>query len=649
MERKVYLKLMALDAARALWLEKLDAAARTPLGHERVPLRAARGRTLAESAVARLSSPAFHGAAMDGIAVRAEDTFGASEQRPRTLRLGENAFWINTGQPLPQQANAVIMIEHTVASPDGKEARIEKAAFPWQHVRKMGEDMVSTEVLLPPGTLVGPYELGAMAAAGVLPPVVFKRPKVRIIPSGSELVSLEEADPEQLRSGAKLPEFNSFILSALVEDAGGEAEVADIVPDAPDAISQALLEAVESDADLVVINAGSSAGSHDYTAEIIAAQGELWVHGVSVMPGKPTALGLVRGKPVMGTPGYPVSAIIAFEELGQPLLALWQKRRMPERALDAATPYQAIPSRPGMEERVRVKLGRVDERLFAVTLPRGSGTVTSLSRADGIISIPANTEGLSAEREAPVTLIRSRAHIEGALLAIGSHDNALDLLDSFLRRAHPRYSLTSAHVGSLGGIMALKNRRCHLAGCHLLDAASGAYNRAAIAEHLRGIPVMLLRLADREQGLIVPPGNPMGLAGLADLAREDVRFINRQRGSGTRVLLDWHLGRLGIDPDAVKGYEDEEYTHMNVAAAVLSGRVATGLGVRAAANALGLDFLPVGVEEYDLVIPTRYWEDARMQALLDVVRSPEYIRSMEALGGYGTAKTGEVVWEFPGE
>ena len=654
MKRAIYLRLTELEEARTIWLGALAEPGQSPLAVEEVPLREARGRTLAEPAAARLSSPAFHGAAMDGIAVRADKTFGASEHRPKTLHVGRDAFRINTGHPLPEGCNAVIMVENVITDPrmpaseTGSTVQIEAAAFPWQHVRKLGEDMVATEILLPPGTVVGPYELGALAAAGVLRPRVFKRPKVAVIPSGSELVPLEEATPELLASGAKLPEFNSLVLDAMVRDAGGECVIMPIVPDDPDSIRTALKEAVASDADLVVINAGSSAGSHDYTADIIHGLGELWVHGVNIMPGKPTALGRINGKPVLGVPGYPVSAIIAFEEFGQSLLALWQGRRMPERPSAPAEPFQALPSRPGMEERVRVKLGEVDGTLIAVPLPRGAGTVTSLSRADGIISIPPDSEGIPAGQATPATLIRSREQIRGALLAIGSHDNTLDLLDSFLRKKHPRYSLTSAHVGSMGGLTALKEGRCHLAGSHLLDEDSGVYNQAAVAAHLAGIPVTLMRLVDREQGLIVPPGNPLNITSIDDLARDGVTFVNRQRGSGTRVLLDYEMKKRGIAPDRIAGYENEEYTHMNVAVAVLSGRAGAGLGVRAAANALGLDFIPVGVEEYDLVIPTRYQDEPRMQALFDVVRSDAFKAAVFAMGGYGVDRTGEIVWTFGG-
>ena len=680
MKRNTYLTLLPPDEARNLWFSRLDAHAHG-LAEETVPLTQALHRVLSRPVAARRSSPAFHGAAMDGIAVNAEDTFAASPRNPLRLELGKAAHWINTGHPLPDGCNAVIMVENvnTETVGDVQWAVIEKAAFPWQHVRKMGEDMVATEIILPPGVCIGPYDLGALAAGGVLEVPVFARPRVAIVPSGSEIVPLGEAREEDLRAGRVLPEFNSLIFSAMITEAGGHPVTLPVVPDDPKAIAAAVMAAlgapntvdtvetaesgtgpeIESGsgagtdagtgagADLVILNAGSSAGSHDYTAHVLESLGEVLVHGVSVMPGKPTILAVVRGKPVIGVPGYPVSAGIAMEEFVLPLLALWQKRVATDREKTTAIPCNPLPSRPGMEERLRVKLGRVDGTIVAVPLPRGAGTITSLSRADGIIRIPRDSEGCDAGEPVTVDLLRPQAALDNALLAIGSHDNTLDLLDSLLRKTHPRYRLTSAHVGSLGGLMALGRGQCHLAGSHLLDAASGVYNRKAIEENLVE-PVVLLRLVDREQGILTAPGNPLGISGIEDLARQGLRFVNRQRGSGTRVLLDYRLACLGIAPTRITGYRDEEYTHMNVAAAVLSGRADAGLAVRSAANALGLPFVPVGVEEYDLVIPRRFYEAAPMQALLDVIRSADFKQEVTALGGYGTEKTGQIIWEYPG-
>ena len=652
MKRNTYLTLLSPEQARANWYACLDASA-FALGEERVPLAQALRRVLSRPVAALRSSPAFHGAAMDGIAVQAEDTFTASARTPLRLKIGEQAYWINTGHPLPVGCNAVVMMENVntetaqAAHGEAQWAVIEKAAFPWQHVRKMGEDMVATEIILPPGTCIGPYDLGALAAGGALEVPVFRRPRVSIIPSGSEIVPLADARDEDLRAGRVLPEFNSLIFSAMIAEAGGEASTLPVVPDDPEAIRAAIASAITT-ADMVILNAGSSAGSHDFTAHVLEGMGTVVTHGISVMPGKPTVLAVVDGKPVVGVPGYPVSAGISMEEFVLPLLALWQKRCVSERQKITAVPCNPLPSRPGMEERLRVKLGCVGDTVVAVPLPRGAGTITSLSRADGIIRIPRDSEGCNAGEPVTVELLRPATALAGALLAIGSHDNTLDLLDSMLRKAHPQYRLTSAHVGSLGGLMALKHGQCHLAGSHLLDPASGVYNRKAIEDNLDE-PMVLLRLVDREQGILTAPGNPLEIKTIEDLARPGVRFINRQRGSGTRVLLDYRLSCLDIAPARINGYRDEEYTHMNVAAAVLSGRVDAGLAVRAAANALGLPFMPIGVEEYDLVIPRRFFDTDAVQALLDVIRGEAFRRTVEGMGGYGTKKTGQIIWEYAGK
>ncbi len=638
MKRHIYLKMTSVAAARELFLSRFDLD--TFLPPEEIPTIQALGRVTAAPVLARLSSPHYHAAAMDGYAVAAAATFGATQDRPMVLSLGTEAFPVNTGNPLPAGTNAVIMVEN-VQPVDEVHIQIEASVYPWQNVRKVGEDLVAQEMVLPEKTEVTPYALGALLAAGVTRLLVRRRPRVSLIPSGDELIAAADLEAGPLPPG-RLIEFNSVVLAALVEQLGAMPVSHPIVPDQRPAIKAALLSALAEN-DMVIINAGSSAGSEDHTATVIAELGEVLVHGVAMMPGKPTILGVVQGKPVMGNPGYPVSAVLSFEEFAAPLLAGLLGRRPPRRPLVMAQVAQNIPSKAGLEEFVRVTLGRVAGNLMATPLPRGAGTITSLMRADGLIRIPAHSEGIAAGREVATELLLAPEELEETLVVIGSHDNTLDVLATLLRRHHPGLRLSSAHVGSTGGLLAIKNQRAHLAGSHLFDPATSTYNIPYIERLLPDVPLKLVNLVHRQQGLMVLPGNPKNIQGFQDLTRPDVRFTNRQRGSGTRILLDYHLARLNLSPETIQGYDQEEYTHMAVAVNVLSGAADAGLGIMAAAKALGLDFIPVVEERYDLVVPETTWEDERFQKVLEIIRSEEFQTTVQALGGYDTRETGEVL------
>jgi putative molybdopterin biosynthesis protein len=422
----------------------------------------------------------------------------------------------------------------------------------------------------------------------------------------------------------------------------------DIVPDDYARLRETVQRAAD-EADAVVISAGSSAGSEDYTANVVEELGELLVHGVTIMPGKPTVLGRINGKPgimkpVMGNPGYPVSAVISFEQFVYPLVCRMLGVRPEGRPTLTVTPSRKLPSKLGLEEFLRVKLGRVGEKTVATPLPRGAGSISTLTRADAILRIPAESEGVHEGEQVQAELLRPVGDILNTIVCIGSHDLTLDVLANELRRADHHLSLSSANVGSLGGLLALGKGSAHLAGCHLFDPESGDYNTAYIKRYLPGLPLKLVNLVFREQGLVVARGNPKKIAGISDLVRPDVTFINRQAGSGTRILLDYELSRLGLDAGQVRGYEHEEFTHMAVAVDVLSGRADVGVAIYAAAKALGLDFIPVTTERYDLAVPERYFQEPRMQLLLEVIRSEGFQAKVRALGGYRLERTGEVVW-----
>jgi putative molybdopterin biosynthesis protein len=640
MKRKIYFQMKSLEEARELFFNCLDYPAL--LGDEEIPTMEAQGRVLAGPVFARFSSPNFHAAAMDGIAVWAEDTFGASIERPKRLTVGQEAFWINTGHPLPPRTNAVIMVEN-LNPLDEERLEIQASAYPWQNVRRLGEDMVATELLLPQGHRINPYDLGALIAGGIFKVTVKKRPKVIMIPTGSELLDWPDLQDRPLPPG-KVPEFNTLVLSGLIKECGGWPERRGIVSDQPEKIQAALEEAAASDCQMVIINAGSSSGSEDYTFSAVQALGRVLVHGVTIMPGKPTILGIVAGKPVIGNPGYPVSATISFEQFARPALFLMQGLVPPERKRLAVYPARAFPSKLGQEEFLRVNLGQVGDRVIANPLPRGAGTITSLTRADGIIRIPAQAEGLNQNEAVTADLLRDEQVIARTVVIVGSHDNTLDLLGNFLTRRFPRFRLTSSNVGSTGGLLALKRGIAHLAGSHLLDPGTGEYNTPYIKRLIPDLPVRGLNLVFRQQGLILPKDNPKGIQGLEDLMRPDLTLINRQAGSGTRILLDFRLKELGIEPSKIRGYEDEEFTHMAVAVNVLSGRADVGMGIYAAAKALDLDFIPVVQERYDLIIPEQYWEEEKIQALVEVIRSNEYQEAVRGMGGYELTQTGEEVF-----
>jgi putative molybdopterin biosynthesis protein len=599
------------------------------------------GRTTAAPAYAALSSPHFHTAAMDGFAVRAESTFGAGPDRALALKIGRDAWPVNTGRPMPPGTDAVIMIEN-VNFLDEEMFEIEQALVPWRNVRRVGEDFVASEMIIPGRHVVTPYEVGALIAGGVLSIEVIQKPRVLLIPTGSELIPPETLAQREIEPGETL-EFNTVILSGLVKQAGGIPLRHAILPDGFEGLKAVIAEGVRSDANLIVVNAGSSAGTEDYTAAAIRDLGEILVHGVAMMPGKPTILGIVEGKPVIGNPGYPVSAIFSFELFGLPVVEEMLGRPRYHRPQIAAVTARKIPSKLGQEEFFRVKLGKVGGRVVAAPLPRGAGSITTLTRADGILRIPASSEGIDQAAEVQVELLRNISEIDRTLVVIGSHDLTLDVLADEL--IPHNVFLSSSHVGSLGGLLALKNRSSHFATSHLLDTETGVYNWSYIRRYIPDIPVKVFHGVMREQGFIVPKGNPKSIRDFQDLLRDDVVFINRQSGAGTRVLLDYNLDRLGLDPLSIRGYEVEEYTHTSVAVAVLSGVADVGMGVLAAARALGLDFLPVAVEQYDLVIPIEYLEDEKIQRLLEVIRSTHFKNRVLALGGYGVDKTGEEVPE----
>jgi putative molybdopterin biosynthesis protein len=639
MKRKIYLKMRSLEEARSLFFKKFSGC---HTSEEEISSREADGRITSRPVTARLSAPSFHAAAMDGLAVEARNTFGASDESPVALRVTDGqAVPVNTGQPLPEGKDAVIMIENVLFRDNDREILIRAPVYPWQNVRKVGEDIVATEQLYPTNHLLGPADIGALLTAGCPTVRVRKKPKIVIIPTGNELMDGSGADV--IPPPGKAIESNSGMLAALAVRAGAIPSVSPVIRDDYETIKKHLSAAVDSDADMIVINAGSSAGSADYTVPVIEELGEVLVHGVTIMPGKPTILGAIGGKPVVGNPGYPVSSLISFEQFVQPLLAHMQGVLLPETKMITAILGKNIPSRGGLEEFQRMITGRIGSRFITMPLKKGAGAITTITRANTILRIPASSEGENKGAVVSLELLRPLDQVERTILCTGSHDLTLDLIHDFLKRSDPAYPLASTHVGSLGGIMAVKSGMTHVAGSHLLEPATGEYNTSYIRQYLDDREVTLITLVHRQQGFMVRPGNPKDIRGVRDLLREDVAFVNRQGGSGTRVLLDYELEREGLAADAIRGYDYEEYTHMSVAVAVLSGKADAGLGIMAAARALHLDFIPVTEERYDLIIPTEIMTEPGIIQLLNIINSAPFKKKVEQMGGYSTRETGNIV------
>lgn len=657
----IYLHDIPLTQAQDRLRQALETAGRWGvLGVDEIPLNEdALGRVLAEPVWARLSSPHYHASAMDGFALRAADTAGALPSRPVTLRVGENAFYVDTGDPLPDWADAVVKIEDVEPlDDDGSPAadprqphavRLRDALPPWSNVRPMGEDIIATELVLPAGHTLRAIDLGAVAASGHAVLRVARRPRVAILPTGTELVPVGQPVEH-----GNIIEYNSLVLAAQVKEWGGEPVRYPITTDIFNLISARVQEAAD-EADLVLLNAGSSAGSEDFSSRVVEELGDLLVHGVAVRPGHPVILGMIRRTdpkgglvPIIGVPGYPVSAALTGEIFVEPLLSRWLGRvaRQPQEV--EATLTRKVTSPGGDDDYMRVVVGKVGDKMLAAPLSRGAGVITSLVRADGLTLLPRGVQGMEAGARVKVRLYRKPAELEHTIFVIGSHDMTLDLLAQYLSDHGRR--LVSANVGSLGGLVALRRGEAHLAGSHLLDPATGEYNLTYIRQYLPETPVRVVVWAGRQQGLLLRKGNPKGIHGLEDLVREDVRFVNRQRGAGTRVLLDYHLQRMGISAESIQGYEHEEYTHLAVAAAVSSGRADAGMGVMAAARALDLDFIPLFNERYDLIIPCQHLPGQGpsgdlLAPLFDLMQDQAFKKTVAALGGYDLSEMGKVVQE----
>mgnify|MGYP003302811536 FL=1 len=628
-----YLTNIPLEKAQEEYLSLLKNNGFTPKT-ELIPVFDACNRVTALPVYAHICAPHYAASAMDGIAVNARDTFGATETTPVILKSGQYVI-VDTGDPIPEHCDAVIMVEELVQNEDAT-ITIHAAAAPWQHIRQIGEDICVGEMILPALTKVSPSAIGAMIAGGVLEIEVIRKPVVGIIPTGDEIVP-PCTDPKP----GDILEFNSSIFSAMLKEWGAEAVVYPIVPDKFEQIQEMTAKASD-ECDMVILNAGSSAGREDYSAKVIESLGEVLYHGIAIKPGKPAILGCRGAVPILGVPGYPVSGIIVIEELLKPLIDHWMKVPAEQKQYVKAVLTRPIVSGLKYKEFVRVRMGYVGDRLMASPLSRGSGVVTSFMKADGILEIPQGLEGYEAGEEVEIRLLCSLDKLQNTLVVIGSHDPLLDELGNMLHVADESLYMSSSHVGSMGGIMAIRRGEAHMAGCHLLDTVTGEYNLSFMKKYFPKGDVKLIRCVGREQGLMVAKGNPLDIQKFADIAKDGVRYVNRQKGSGTRILADYLCKTEQIDMASVYGYEREEMTHTSVAAQIANGSADAGMGIYSAAKLYDLDFIPICVEEYDLIISDYAWNTPMVQQLMQVLKSDIFRQKLMELGGYTVDNAGEL-------
>ncbi len=628
MKQQQFLEVLDRDEAHDRWHAVIEAG---PLGQEIVPLETAHGRVLAEDVRAPVDVPGFDRSNMDGFAVRAADTYGASEEEPIRLRLNDEtiptgvapgkevfagtATMIATGGMLPRGADSVVPIEHTdidAAAPDVVIVR--QPRTPGGAVSFAGTDMGQGETVLFAATRLTSRETGVLAAIGCEQVPVLRRPKVAILSTGDEIVQ----PGERMRPGL-VYDSNGRILADAVLELGGEPHFMGAFRDDVDALRAALMEAVEA-ADVVLLSGGTSKGEGDLNSTVVAELSPgIVVHGVALKPGKPICLAAHGRKPVVLLPGFPTSAIFTFHEFVAPVIRSLAGLHAEERqSVRARLAMKTVSVRGRLEYLLVGLVHGSTGGLAAYPMGKGSGSVTSFSRADGFVRIDRNTEIVDADTEVEVTLIGRDVPVAD-LVVVGSHCAGLDVIASALAREGIHVKLLA--VGSQGGLAAARRGECDAAPVHLLDPASGEYNAPFLEEGMR-----LLRGYRRMQGVVTRPDEGRPVDALVD--DPELRMVNRNRGAGTRVLID---GLLGERRPA--GYAYEPRSHFAVAAAIAQGRADWGVTIAGIAEQAGLRFRPLAAEEYDFVVPESRWERPAVRRLRALLEPGSELRGrLEALG-----------------
>lgn len=628
MKRNVYLKATELNEIPQILQQLLIDINYKPT-FETISIYESIGRITEKSVFSKVSSPAYNGSAMDGIAIKASSTFLADETNPVILKKDDFQF-INTGNVLPGLYDAVVMIEDVQLN-DDESVTIYRSSRKFENVRAVGEDITKGNLIISKNHVITSVDLSALISGGVDKVSVYKKLNIAIIPTGDEII-----DKDTKQQKGLIKDSNSYYLKNELLSLHHNVNILPIQRDDYKKLEEFILNTAD-EYDLILIGAGSSAGSKDYAKAIIENNGKVYVHGINIKPGKPTIIGSISDIPVIGMPGYPVSTYMAFREVVKPLLSMMVHQQITSNRIIKAKLVKKVYSSLRNYEFVRVSVGEINGEIVAVPLNRKASVTMSLVKAQGILKIPKNSEGYQSGDIVDIELIASFDSIKRTLFVMGSHDILFDLLTENLldKGVH----LVSNHVGSFGGIMSIHNDGCHIAPVHVMDE-NGIYNRHIIQEYLND-EYVLIKGVERIQGIYTKRGNPKRIKRIDDLAR--VNIVNRQRGSGTRILLDYLLKESKINPESINGYNIELTTHIQVAEAVKDERFDAGLGVQSVATLAEVDFVEIGKESYDFIVKKDFLRSELVKKFIEEIRSERLIKKLTNIGGYELTDIGTII------
>lgn len=605
---------------------------------EYVPIAESSGLVAAEDITAARNVPHYAASAVDGYALRAALTAGASAATPAVLPSGSYK-WVNTGADIPDGADAVLMVEDSSLDDDGN-LTVYKALTPSMNVRPLGEDVMAGQIIAREGDTVSPALMSLFLCAGLDRVPVCRRPKTLFIPTGDEIVPREEWLAGSKQKKGTAAESNSLFIQASFRRWGFDLDVADILPDDAGIISERVREGTEK-YDMVLVGAGSAKGRRDHTFEALEREGRVIFHWLRMKPGRPAMAASVNGKPVICLPGFPMSAAVVLWSIVYPLLKLLSSgagdhAHLIKSALGASGEHKAKllvqhSSPAGIREWLRVRTAKVGGEVYCWALTSGASVLLALAEADGIVMLPPAAFECEKGTEVNVWTIRG-VDLDKRALFQGSDDPAVQLLVTPIRRRGG--DLVIRAVGSMGGLAALSRGECHIAAAHLLDDRDGSYNDSFIERFSNGRKWVRILVFYRMQGMIVPAGNPKNIRSFKDFCDGDFVFANRQPGAGTRVLFDHCLKQCGKPASEIRGYEQQCVTHMEAANRVYNGLADAALGIKSAADALGLDFIPLAEEPYELVIPEEHMTHPSITALIGALGDKGWRERVGRMGGY---------------